>query len=527
MADTDTPHTPLGWWRQRVTGGVDHDDVIARVHDDAGWTARYLFMLAMSAGIAVLGLLLSSPAVVIGAMLISPLMGPILGLGFALATADAGQIRRAGFALVAGAVLAVAFCAALVLMSPLQNVTPEIAARTRPNLFDLLVALFSALAGSYAVIHGRAGTIVGVAIATALMPPLATVGFGLATGNWTVFGGALLLFVTNFVTIALTAAVMARLYGFGPRLSPHQTAVQSVAIIATLAVLAVPLALSLRRIAWEGAAGRYAREALTDTFGDQARISQVELDFHARPIKVTATVLTPRYRADAEGAAGAAFLADAGQRATFAIEQYRVGTGPGAAEAAAIQTAAANTAAATTAKPVTDADAQAHDFAARLALVAGVDPGQVLVDAAARRLRATAAVLPGATLAAYHLLEMRAAAGATGWSVELVPPAVPLPGIDFDGAAPSAAGRADLAQTIWGARRLGLSVAVAGPAARAQAVVAALTTGGVTASHVGGGRTVALRWAVPAPVAPALTDTPLTVTTTVTPAATPSPAPRQ
>ena len=107
-----------------------------------GGAPRYLFMTAMSAGIAMLGLLLSSPAVVIGAMLISPLMGPIIGLGFALATVDAHQIRRAGIALVGGALFAVLFCALLVLVSPLQNVTTEIAARTRPNLFDLVSRCF-------------------------------------------------------------------------------------------------------------------------------------------------------------------------------------------------------------------------------------------------------------------------------------------------------------------------------------------------------------------------------------------------
>lgn len=103
------------WWRSSVIGTVDAVDVNERVNDDAGWSARYLFMVAMSAGIAVLGLLLSSPAVVIGAMLISPLMGPIIGLGFALATLDSRHIRRAAFALFAGSLLAVLFCAGIVL----------------------------------------------------------------------------------------------------------------------------------------------------------------------------------------------------------------------------------------------------------------------------------------------------------------------------------------------------------------------------------------------------------------------------
>ena len=81
------PHALLTWWRTHAIAQVEHQDVNDRVHDDAGWSPRYLFNTAMSAGIAILGLLLSSPAVVIGAMLISPLMGPIIGLGFALATA--------------------------------------------------------------------------------------------------------------------------------------------------------------------------------------------------------------------------------------------------------------------------------------------------------------------------------------------------------------------------------------------------------------------------------------------------------
>ncbi|MFZ9396824.1 MAG: TIGR00341 family protein, partial [Erythrobacter sp.] len=201
------------WWRQDVIQTVDQAEVIARRKDDSGLTERYLFMTAMAGGIAILGLLLSSPAVVIGAMLLSPLMGPIMGLGFALAIGDYHWLKQSARTLAWGSGLAILLCALLVFLSPIQTVTSEIAARTRPNLFDLLIALFSALAGAYATIRGREGTIVGVAIATALMPPLAVVGFGLATINLTVFSGALLLFVTNLVTIALTSFAMARLYG--------------------------------------------------------------------------------------------------------------------------------------------------------------------------------------------------------------------------------------------------------------------------------------------------------------------------
>lgn len=471
------------YW-ENVVGTVDHVEVNERINDDAGWNARYLFMTTMSAGIAVLGLIQSSPAVVIGAMLISPLMGPIIGLGFALATVDAQHIRRAALALAAGSLVAILFCAALVLVSPIQNVTSEIAARTRPNLFDLIIALFSAMAGTYATIRGRAGTIVGVAIATALMPPLATVGFGLATWNWPVFSGALLLFVTNFVTITLTAAVMARMYGFGPTLSPRQSMVQTLAILGTFMVLAVPLGLSLRQLAWEGLALSTARGVVGDTF-KEARISQLDLDYAADPLKLTATVLTPEYRGDADLVVTKTLQQQLGRPVDVDIEQYRVGHGN--ADAASVQSAQTQAA----------RRDSGGDVADRLALVAGVDTSAILIDRTAKRARVRATLLPGATLAAYHLLEMRVAATEPGWQVELVPPAVSPGTVGYTGDAPSAQGRAALAEAIWAARRNGLALSVSGPSTQANALVDQLTKAGVTAVRGNGGGDVRLSWAVP------------------------------
>ena len=108
------------WWRRSVVGTVEHERVVTRIVEESGFTPRYAFMTMMSAGIAILGLLLSSPAVVIGAMLISPLMGPILGLGFSLALFDFAELRRSVIAFGAGSVLAVLFTAAIVTVSPLQ-----------------------------------------------------------------------------------------------------------------------------------------------------------------------------------------------------------------------------------------------------------------------------------------------------------------------------------------------------------------------------------------------------------------------
>lgn len=477
MADFSQSAILARWWQAHVAAGIDHVEVLDRVHEDAGWTNRYLFMTTMSAGIAVLGLLLSSPAVVIGAMLISPLMGPIIGLGFALATVDSRYIRRSAVALAAGSLIAILFCALLTLVSPLQNVTAEIAARTRPNLFDLLVAVFSALAGTYATIKGRAGTIVGVAIATALMPPLATIGFGLATGNGTVFFGALLLFVTNFVAIALVAAIMARLYGFASTLSPNQSMWQTIAIIAVFIALAVPLGLSLRQIAWENLAGRQARTAVTEVFPDNARISQIDVDYSADPIKVTATVLTPAFRQQANSQASRLLTDAIGTKAQVSIVQYRVGTAD--AEAAELAKAQ-NTSKAPTVDPMIATVTNG------LALIAGTDQDAVLVDAAKHTAFVRARPLPDATLATYRALEQRLGRAADGWRVELMPPALPLGDVAFDGDTPL------VTDVLWAAQRRGDAVEVSGT--RGDAVADALAKAGVTVTRGPATGTTRVAW---------------------------------
>ena len=162
-------------WETWLAGGVDHDHVLKQIAEESGWSGRYAFLIVISAIISLLGLLMPSVAVLIGAMLLSPLMMPIIGLGFGIATLDFHEIRRALLALAAGSAIAVILSALLVSISPVQTITSEIAGRTQPTLFDLLVALLSAVAGAYALIRGRGGTVVGVAIAIALMPPLAVV----------------------------------------------------------------------------------------------------------------------------------------------------------------------------------------------------------------------------------------------------------------------------------------------------------------------------------------------------------------
>jgi len=460
------------WWLRDVVAEVDQERVIETRREEAALSHRYLFMTAMSAGIAILGLLLSSPAVVIGAMLLSPLMGPIMGLGFALAIGDYRWLKQSARTLAWGSLLAVLLCACLVFTSPIQTITSEIAARTRPNLFDLFVALFSALAGAYAMIRGREGTIVGVAIATALMPPLATVGFGLATLNWTVFSGALLLFATNFITIALTAWGMARLYGFSAELGKKQTRTQNFAVAAVFIALAVPLGFSLQQIAWEANAQRIVRSEIREKFDNRSLIDSFEIDFSANPLAINATMLTPEFKQDAEADIARSLTARLGREVDLTLNQYQVGTSASAAQQAQLS--------ATRAREEADARARSDALAMRLAVVAGVPTSEVLIDRSRKRALVRAARLPGASLATYRALESRIAATEPDWVIEVLPPPLPLPGVlATDGEALSEQGRETLAIIAWAAQRLGQPVALTGSGAASEAAAERLRSEGI------------------------------------------------
>ncbi|MGB3263166.1 MAG: DUF389 domain-containing protein [Microcoleus sp.] len=180
--------------------------------------ASYWIQVLFSAGIATLGLVLNSPAVIIGAMLISPLMGSILANGLALATGDAILALRAIINLILSCGLAIAFAVVLVLILPFKEMTGEILARTQPNLLDLVIALFSGAVGAVAICKEAKGVVTsipGVSIAVALMPPLCVVGYGIgmavslsAGSGLAVARGGGLLFFTNLVAITFMAMLV-------------------------------------------------------------------------------------------------------------------------------------------------------------------------------------------------------------------------------------------------------------------------------------------------------------------------------
>ena len=224
-------------------------DVYEEVSAGRQFDALYLSMLVFGCLIALLGLLLNSPAVIIGAMLISPLMGPILSCGLAMTLADGKLAKKAGRNLGLSVVETILIAAIAAWLSPLKDITPEILARTNPNLMDLLVAFFSGAAGTLALCSRRPGfTIVpGVAIATAVMPPLATVGYGISTRQWNVALGAFMLFITNLASIMVSADLVFLMVGVRRGVAPrpqeenwwvrHRMAISW----AILVVLSIPL----------------------------------------------------------------------------------------------------------------------------------------------------------------------------------------------------------------------------------------------------------------------------------------------
>jgi len=186
-------------------GEEKKDKVLENVTSNISFRGSNLWILACAIIIASIGLNVNSTAVIIGAMLISPLMGPIVGAGFALGTYNFPLLKKSFKNLIIATVVSLLVSGFYFYISPFKDVQSELLARTAPNIYDVLIAFFGGLVGVIAITRVEKGNpIPGVAIATALMPPLCTAGFGLATFNFSYFIGAFYLYSINcfFICIA-------------------------------------------------------------------------------------------------------------------------------------------------------------------------------------------------------------------------------------------------------------------------------------------------------------------------------------
>lgn len=251
------------FWRQldHILPRASHSqqmDTYARIEHGARATVDFYVLMLLSTIIAAMGLLLNSGAVIIGAMLVAPLMTPIMGVGMGVVQGDSRLLRVAGASAFKGILFSIVTAAILAFISPIVFFTSEIAARTEPNLFDLTVALAAGAAGAYSFTRkDLAAALPGVAIAAALVPPLCVVGICLATARWEAAAGAALLFGTNFVSISFIAALVYRILGFYPpeeETSRRELLRQGFSIIlVSLFIVSIPLTLSLQRVVSENA----------------------------------------------------------------------------------------------------------------------------------------------------------------------------------------------------------------------------------------------------------------------------------
>ncbi len=198
-------------------GEENKETVLDNVRNSISFSGSNLWILMAAVFIASIGLNVNSTAVIIGAMLISPLMGPIVGAGFALGIFDFVLLRKSLKNLIIATVASLLVSTVYFWLSPFKEVQSELLARTSPNIYDVLIAFFGGLVGVIAITRVEKGNpIPGVAIATALMPPLCTAGYGLATGNFKFFFGALFLYTINCVFIGIATFLIVKYLKYPP-----------------------------------------------------------------------------------------------------------------------------------------------------------------------------------------------------------------------------------------------------------------------------------------------------------------------
>ena len=218
MKNTSFFHRTLIYLKSLIhlSDEIDYENASTSIRKNIAFRGTNVFILACAIVIASVGLNVNSIPVIIGAMLISPVMGPILGFGLGLSTEDNTLVKNSLKNFAVMVVISILASTIFFLLSPLSLANPsELLARTNPTIYDVLIALFGGFAGIIETSRKDKGTVIsGVAIATALMPPLCTVGYGISRWNWEYAFGALYLFLINSIFIALATFAMVKYFRF-------------------------------------------------------------------------------------------------------------------------------------------------------------------------------------------------------------------------------------------------------------------------------------------------------------------------
>jgi uncharacterized hydrophobic protein (TIGR00271 family) len=225
-----------------LEGEDDRSKTLEIIKKNINFTGANLCVLACAIIVASVGLNVNSTAVVIGAMLISPLMGSIAGAGFALGVYDFDLLKKLLRNLAVSTVIGLVFSTMYFYISPFKDVQSELLSRTSPNIYDILIAFFAGIVGVIAVTRVEKGNpILDVAIATALMPPLCTAGFGLATANWSCFLGATYLYCINCVFMGIATFLIVKHLKYPPKKQVDQKHQKQVRYISTRLILVLLL----------------------------------------------------------------------------------------------------------------------------------------------------------------------------------------------------------------------------------------------------------------------------------------------
>ena len=270
----------------------DEAEIIDQINSGITFRGGNLWVLIFAILIASLGLNVNSTAVIIGAMLISPLMGPIIGIGFALGTNDVDMLKRAAKNYAVSTVISILTATVYWLLTPLSDAQSELLARTSPTLYDVLIAFCGGAAGIIATCtKGKSNVIPGVAIATALMPPLCTAGFGLGTGHIMYFLGAFYLFFINTVFICLATLGGVKLMHFEKKvfLSPERERrvrhIVTTVVVVTMIPAAIVTANIVKKSIFDSNISNFVKSELAQT-GTQ--VISTEVDKESLTLRVVA-----------------------------------------------------------------------------------------------------------------------------------------------------------------------------------------------------------------------------------------------
>jgi len=294
-------------WFQKKVSEINHIAVIKDIYNEVEISVGYFLVLSIANLIALSGLLTNSAPVIIGAMLISPLMGPILSFGFAFITGEEVIMKKALRKIATSVILTIIIAALASFVSPLKDVTSEIISRTRPNLYDLNIAFLSGIAGAVALCTKKNYlTIVpGVAIATAVIPPLSVTGYGIGVGSMNIAFGGFFLFFTNFVAIIIATCAVFYMYGFKPSilneadLSHLKKRVTGLAVV--LFIISIPLIYTLEQSISEVRTRQNIQGTLKRAFDKEHESSLLNFKYLKRKdgqLEISAVVNTVNYLED-------------------------------------------------------------------------------------------------------------------------------------------------------------------------------------------------------------------------------------